>query len=223
MTFDEIVSDIRDRLNLTSDASLTRIEDGVNDLYKEVTSSIGLIVSRRVVDDFELDPGDAELEDQHPELEITGMEKVFSIRQVDGTRLTLLSEVTYDELTNVSVKNGTPRKWAVVRMAQGSVTVAFESLPAATVTLRVEGLDRLDTLDDDDVPAFPESFHDILVQGVIADELLKMEKPQLAAIADAKYEKRLSDLRMFIAKSGYLDIHQGKVAPYYRWPWTQKR
>jgi hypothetical protein len=51
-----------------------------------------------------------------------------------------------------------------------------------------------------------------------------MEKYQLAADRENKFQQRLSDMRMFIAKSGYLDIAQGKDKPSQTWyrPWYSR-
>jgi hypothetical protein len=57
---------------------------------------------------------------------------------------------------------------------------------------------------DGDVPTFPEDFHDILVEAVLKDELSKMEKLQYSRDAERKFEKRLSELRYFLAKRAYL-------------------
>ncbi len=66
---------------------------------------------------------------------------------------------------------------------------------------------------DSDVPLFPSSFHDLLIFGAMATELDKMEKYEFAKKQEAMYQIRLADLRYYIAKSRYLDIHQGKSAP----------
>jgi hypothetical protein len=52
----------------------------------------------------------------------------------------------------------------------------------------------------------------------MAGEYRKMEKLSLMQDAEANYEKRLSDLRMWIAKSAYLDVVQGKYTTRsFRW------
>jgi hypothetical protein len=58
---------------------------------------------------------------------------------------------------------------------------------------------------DGDEPTFPADFHDILVEGARYEELRKMDKMMpLAQEAYGRFEKRMSDLRYFLAKSAYL-------------------
>jgi hypothetical protein len=224
MTFDAIVDTVMKRLNLTSDVARARIGEAVNERYKKVTSSIGLDTSRRVDITIEVDPQNSDF-DSLPELTIQGVEKVIkiSLPNEDGT-IKVLSEVYYEEITTVATVSRLPRAWAVKKMGAQQIIVRLDSFPETPFTLKVEGFDLADELADDAEPYFPESFHDILIEGAKAEELLKMEKPQLAAIADGKYEARLSDLRMFIAMSIYRDIYQGKNKPTQLWyrPWLSR-
>jgi len=223
VTFDEMVNDVMDRLNLTSTDARDRIRIRVNDRYRRVTSAIGLNTSRRFTKDVTIPAGNTAL----PDVLIEGMEKVVRItRTPDGqSGITVLPQVTYDEIDNVATVDGNPQRWAIKRMGAGQVIISLDSYPTTTdLTLHVEGYDIADTLADDMEPFFPSDFHDILIEGAMSDELRKMEKPQLAQIAEQNYERRLSDLRMFIAKSSYLDIFQGKNRPRslgYR-PWTSR-
>jgi hypothetical protein len=198
-----------DKLNLTSDEARTRIGEDVNERYKRVTSSIGLITSRRTKIDVVVDP--TSVTSILPDLEIDGIEKVLKISCMVGTRPRLLDELTYEEITDRAAADATPTAFAVKLMGSQMVTIRLNAFPSTTTfTLSVEGYDLADVLDDSAEPAFPEDFHDILIEGALADELNKMEKPQLAQMREARFESRLSDLRMFIAKSAYLDIQQGK-------------
>lgn len=84
--------------------------------------------------------------------------------------------------------------------------------------LYADGHVTVATLNGSNTPDFPESFHDVLVFGAMADEYRKMEKLQFAQTAEADFERRLSDLRMWIAKSAYLDIYQGRYSgKTFRW------
>ena len=49
MTFTEIVTEIKERLNLTSATSTTRVGRLVNVLYKRVTNSLNIDLSRRSI------------------------------------------------------------------------------------------------------------------------------------------------------------------------------
>lgn len=113
-----------------------------------------------------------------------------------------------------------PRNFSINRTYSTSVDIMVDCIPTTTFTLYADGLITLSTLAGNQVPAFPESFHDILVFGAMSDEYRKMEKIPLYQASEADYEKRLSDLRMLIAKSAYQDIYQGKSIVNKRW-WQQ--
>lgn len=194
-----------DRLNLISDEARERLGQYVNDRYKEVTSAIGVDTSRRTV--IEVAAGD-----DLPDVVIPGVEKVIRVMMaVTGQSPHVLHEHLYDEITNFREGNGTPSGFAVKRMGSQEVTITLNADPGDDFTLTVEGYELADELADDAEPAFPESFHDILVEGLMSIELRKMEKPDLAQLAEQRFSQRLSDLRMFIAKSAYKDIYQGKM------------
>lgn len=214
MTFDEIVSETMDRLNLTSQDARDRIGKRVNSRYRDVTASLGLLVARRMVQDIELDPTDTDLD--LPDVVIEDIEKVVKIAVVnDGGRVQRLTQLSYDDITNRSQPvGGTPHAFAVKRMGTSTVTITLDRYPAVTpFTLRIEGYDVTDVLADDAEPMLPLSFHQLLVEGTMADELRKMEKVPLAEIADTKFDEMVSNLRMFIAKSAYQDVVQGLNRP----------
>lgn len=210
MTFDQIVSRVMYRLNLTSETSRTSVEEGVNDRYKRVTSSIGLVTSRRVILPFTIDPTD--VDSTLPDAAFEGLEKILKISLVVTGRNRNVNPLTYEEITELTstTLRALPNFYAVKRMGSGVVTVTFDAYPEDPFDLLVEGYEIADVLEDDAEPAFPADFHDILIEGAMGDELRKMEKLQLAQVADNKYEARLSDLRMFIIKNAYLDIVKGK-------------
>lgn len=217
MTFDEIVDEIKGRLNLTSDEATTRIGELVNRRYRKVTTSIGLQTSRRVVIELTVDPTDPG--SILPDLEIEGIEKVLAIRIVsDSGGIRVLRHLTYDEIKAIPTRTS-PFAFAVKLMEAGQVTITLDGYNTANeFELMVEGYISASTLSGTSVPNFPEDFHDVLVEGVMSDELRKMEKPQLAAMAEVNYREILSDLRMFIAKSAYMDMYQGKSEGMMRYP-----
>jgi hypothetical protein len=219
MTFDQIVSRVMDRLNLTSDAAQTRVGERVNEVYKDVTTSIGLVTSRRVALEVTTDP--QAVGSTLPELEIEGIEKITRITYTVDGGIKRLDELMYDDLTSKATATSMPTAWALKRMGSGTVTIVLDAFPEDEFTLIVDGYETADELADDAEPNLPVSFHDLLVEGAMALELRKMEKPQLAQIADGRYAQRLSDLRMFIAKSAYLDILQGKNKPAWYYPWMK--
>lgn len=203
MIFDEIVTEVCDQLNLTSDEAKSRIGRRINSRYRRITSSIGLEVSRRVPVSQAVTPGNRYVT-------FNGVEKILAVIDKSSGKDITLDQVTIDEMHDLPVKADPPRHFAVTTMTANSVTVWLDASPAKAYTLYADGEVTVTTLSGSQAPAFPESFHDILVFGVVADEYRKMEKPSLARDAETDYEKRLSDLRMWIAKSAYLDNYQSK-------------
>ena len=67
------------------------------------------------------------------------------------------------------------------------------------------------TLSGSTEPAFPESYHDILIEGVLMNEYKRSEKLALAQDAKREYESRLSDLRLWMALSPNKDLYQNKL------------
>lgn len=214
MTFDQIVADVMSRLNLSSKDAENRIGVRVNDRYRRIVSSIGLSTSKILIKGITVDPI---VNTSLPDLTIEDMEKVIRIILVNSSNTQrVLEQLTYDDATKFHLVSRLPNAWAVKRMGASSCTITFDAFPAtSTFDISVEGLEITDILADDAVPVFPVDFHDILIEGAMSDELRKMEKPDLASIAESNYERRLSDLRMFIAKSAYMDIYQGRNKPSY--------
>lgn len=225
MTFDTIVAKVMKRMNLSSSDAVTRIGEFVNERYRQATSSIGIEAVRLQTTIRVFAAGYAGL----PEVVFNDYDKINRIQWVDTSvspsTFRTLKELTYDELTSMPTNNGLPRAWAVKNLGAHSVTVVLDAYPTTdAMTLRVNGYTRLQDASGSTEPVFPEDFHDLLIHGAMADELRKMEKPQLAQTAEGKYENRVSDLRMFIAKSAYLDIVQGKDKPSVSWyrPWFSR-
>ena len=209
MSFDEIVSEVLDRLNLTSQEARDRVEKRVNKRYRIVTSGIGLQTSRRVVLPVTIDPSD--IDSVLPDYVVEGMEKVNKVSRVVGTSIRPMGEGTYDEVSGITLTRRLPSSWAVKKMGAGRVMLTFDAYPETPFSLQFEGYDVAEDLADDAEPYLPSDFHDLLVEGAMLDELRKMEKPELAMIAKQEYDQRLGELRLFIAKSSYKDIYQGKT------------
>lgn len=225
MTFDAIVSKVLDRLNLTSVDATNRVGEYVNDRYRQATSSIGLEPVRLQATTVVVTAGQVGL----PEITATDYDKINRIMLVDTdvspNTFRVLKEMTYDELTSIPTNSDLPHAWAVKTFGAHSITYVLDAYtPTDPFTLNLNGYTRLTDISSSTEPVFPEDFHDILIHGAMSDELRKMEKPDLAGIAEGKYESRLSDLRMFIAKSAYLDIAQGKDRPSVSWyrPWYSR-
>jgi hypothetical protein len=204
MTFTEIVTEVMERLNLTSSEAETRIGRNVNVRYKRVTTAIGLQTSRRTQVQADTTLG-------VQTLTFTSIEKVLTVIDKSSGKDRILQEVSIEELRQGSIgTSSTPGKYAIYRMGASSVTILLDTVPQEAFTLYADGFETVSTLSGSNEPAFPESFHDILVEGAIADEYRKAEKQADAAIAESVYERRLSDVKFYIAKNNWLKTYQGK-------------
>lgn len=224
-TFDELVNETAGRLNLTSPEAINRIGQRINTRYKKVTSSIGLQTSRRTIKDLVV--ASTSPDSKLPDVVVAGMEKILAVRVNEESGSTrVLKKLTYDEIVNVNpgVSGILPRAWADKRIGSQQCTITLDSWMTTPFTMHLEGYDLTDVLVDDAEPFLPEDFHDVLVEGAMSDELRKMEKPQLAMMAEQNYERRLSDLRHFLARNAYADIAQGKDKPSQLWyrPWFSR-
>ncbi len=122
----------------------------------------------------------------------------------------VLGERTMDELRMMPVQADPPQNWAPQNTGASTVTIQLDSIPESAYILNADVEMNITSMSGSDVPAFPQDFHDILVRGGLADELMKMEKYSEADVQEGKFEKRLSELRLFIAKSNGLEIFQGR-------------
>ena len=168
-----------------------------------MTSSLGLDISRRTQVSKTATIGNRALI-------FTGIEKALAVIDKSSGSDVVLTQVTHDEMHALPVRDEPPRNYSVTNMHYNTVEIYMDCTPTTAFTLYADGLVTLSTLSGSNVPDFPESFHEILIFGTMADEYRKMEKPALAQACELDYEKRLSDLRMFIAKNSYLDIWSGK-------------
>ena len=124
----------------------------------------------------------------------------------------ILGERTMDEMRAMPVQADPPQYWAPQNIGAATVTVQLDSIPSTAYILNADVEVNITDLSGSSVPAFPQDFHDILVRGGLADELYKMEKYDLSAVQEEKFQNRLSELRLFIAKSNGLAIFQGRQA-----------
>lgn len=130
----------------------------------------------------------------------------------------VLEQISFDEMHVTPIRVGMPRHYAVTNIHSSSVDIYLDCIPETNFYLWADGHTTVTTLSGSDQPDFPESFHDILVFGVMADEYRKMEKAPFMQDAERNYEQRLSDLRMWIAKTAYHDIYQGRyTGRTFRW------
>ena len=208
MNFTDIVTEVADRMNLTSTTALARIGRSVNIRYRELVSSVGLVTSVRAVATASTIVGNRSLVFGPSPIPT---EKILSVYNTSNTPPLVLAEVDYDELRNMSASTDPPTRYAIQLMGSNTVTIYLGSAPATIFTLTADVISNQSTMSGLMVPNFAEDYHDILVFGGMEIEYDKMEKPALAKKFGDKYEVRLGELRLFIAKSAYKDIYQGKT------------
>mgnify|MGYP001607587797 CR=1 FL=1 len=201
MTFTELITTVQNRLNLSSSESTTRIGDEINDYHRRITSTLGLNITRRATVSSAIVVGAPTV--------TFAVEKITNVIDRNYTPHKILSEVTMEEMRgDAPFVNAAPLKYGISAYGPNSVTITIDCVTTTARTLFCDGYVNLAILSGNMSPVFPESFHDVLKHGVLADEYRKMEKVALAKDAEGDYERRLSDLRMFLAKSVYLDLMQ---------------
>jgi hypothetical protein len=115
--------------------------------------------------------------------------------------------------------SGAPLLYAVEKIGATTSTLHFYPKPDAIYAVQIDGLlVGTDLTADADVPGIPEDFHDILIDGVLADEYGDMEDQQASMVkSENAYTLRLRELRYFISKSAWLSRRQGGESDYPSW------
>ncbi len=229
MLFEEIVSAVMDRMNLTSDDARERVGKAVNRTYKKATANVGLITSRRVNDVLVLD-GETPVPDDIagntlPEITANDIEKITRVVYLypDSDRFRVLEQMQYEDLRDLLPRTGIPTSFAIKKMGPGIVEFRIDAFPEEEFSLGISGYDHATELEEGLEPYMPTDYHDVLIEGAMSEELRKMEKPQLAAIAETAYQQRLSDLRFFITKTAYLEMYQSKTSFMNNQNWNRSR
>ena len=209
MTFDEIVNEVLDRYNLSAASARDRVGRSVNERYKQLCSSMGLQTASRsttpvtavtVVGNRNVTFGSSS----------TKVQKIITVFDATITPAAgVFQERSVDYLRNQSDAGDSSREYAILAMGAWTVTIFLGGIPTTVRTLSADVELNKATLDGDDVPAFAEAYHDILIHYASAVELEKLEKLDAARAKKAESEARASELRMYIAKSAYLDIIAG--------------
>lgn len=208
MTFDEIVAEVADRLNLTSTEAIARIGRSVNERYGWLCTSMGLQTSCQDVARASTVSGSNLLTFGPQPLKVL---KVNSVFNEDNPKPNLLTEQTLDVLRNMTEGTDPASNYAIYLMKADRVTVMLDSTASSVYELAADVIADKSTLSGGDVPTFAAAYHNCLVYGAMATELDKSEKPELAQVQENRYDVRCSELRLFIAKSAYKDIYQGKT------------
>lgn len=207
MTFTELVTDVTDELNLTSTNATTRVGRNVNKGYREIASSLGLqpVERREVTASTVTDSA-----------YITFGPRVMKLERVWNPAFTpwqMLGESTVDEIRSSFQGTDPAQRYAVYNITSDTVTLLLDAVASSVYTLNADAMVNLLTLSGNMAPAFPEDFHDVLTYRPKAFELRKLEKYDEAQVQEAMYEKRLGELRFYIAKSGWLQLYQNKMGP----------
>lgn len=210
MTTNELVQYIADEMGLTAPEAKARIERTLNVRYRQVTSAIGMAPTRRE----ELNKA-ATIGNRF--ITFTGAEKLENVFRKVGTKNVMLHELTHDDMTELSPRSEPPTKYSIYSFTPTSVTLWLDCTPTTEFTLYATGLSDATTLSGTVSPALPESFHDVLIHGVCADEYRRKEKKDYADDAEEKYTNRLSDLKLFVAKSAWLTMYRGRNASSEGW------
>lgn len=203
MTFTELQSQVADILNVRSSDALARIGRGINAWHRRITSGIGLNTSRRGSLNVACTLG-------VQTVTFTGMTSIERIIDASTGTVRVLDEVTYEELRRLTPGTSDPRRFAIVTKDDDSVTIYLDTIPQDTRELTADGLLTGSTLSGSQTPAFPDDFHDALIDGVLSDEYRKMDKRQMGKDAEDRAERRISELRMYLAKSHLLKIRQNE-------------
>lgn len=205
MTFTTIVSTIAARINQTSTEATTRIGEEVNRYYKRITTAIGMRPSRISLS------VSATTTLGEVELTFSSLEKITRVYDATSGTRRFLTKVTVDELRDENpIASDTATRWAELSATSTTITILLDATPQSAYELFADGYGTTGTLSGTQEPAFPESFHDMLVEAVLQDEYRKLQKRDLAKDSENIFKERLSDLRMWYAKDGYLKLRQGE-------------
>lgn len=204
MTFATIVTEVAARLDLSSSEATTRIGRELNVHYRDLTASLGLNPTRRSL-------VTANTTIASNDVTYAAIEKIERIINQNTIPYKILQEVTYDDIRNLNPESNSsdsPTCWAVKSVTSSGIVIALDKNAVTQYALKAEGLVTNSDLSGSNEPAFPQSFHYILTEFCLYDEYMRMEKKDLAQLSLGRAERGLSDLRMFFAKSAYLDIVQ---------------
>ena len=203
MTFDQIVADICGRMNLVSDEAIARVGQAVNRHYKRVTATIGLEPVRYVT-------RTAQTALDSDTVTFSGIEKIDRVfeRDSDGVVRTL-RPISVAQMRQSQEMQGDRSSYCVLHQSADTVTILLPGLALAITDLYADGWTTLAEMSGSDKPTLPESFHDILVFAVVAEEYLRKEKTDLADRFAKQADEQLRELRFHIADAPPIDWRQG--------------
>lgn len=192
------------RLNLSSTEARTRVKALINTKYREIATSVNMPKVRRST-------ATAATVSGNNAITFSNVANVIGVYDTVNLKRAL-TEATVADILQMDPNNevtGFPHTYAVKNHGATSVTLILYPEPASVYNLTADVLAIGTTLTaDGDIPAFPEDFHDVLVEGVVYPELLKLEKLALARDARDQFETRKSELRYYFAKRAFLSKRQ---------------
>jgi hypothetical protein len=222
MTFLEIQNRVMARTNLSSDVARERIKGFINERCRDVQTTVNLGSVRRGTVTATTTSGSSFLTP-------SGIIKPLTITFPEMNRV--LGERSMDQMRvfdSALQWIGAPELYAVYKVNPSSIELFLEPQPDSDYDLTIDAVMRgADLTADDDVPGFPEDYHDILVFGALADELDHLEKQAASMKAEKKYATRLGELRYFIQKSIYMHrMQSGYMMSNWEWwfygsPWVR--
>ena len=200
MTFREIQDLVMSKLNLTSTDARTRIKTEINLRYREVQSGVNLSSTRRGTTTFTTASGSSTTTQSGIAKVLSVWDPVYLMRPLREVSLNTLRV-----LDAPAVVKGTAEEYVVDNNLNNIVTLRLFPQPTVAYALQADVLlAGVDMTSDSDEPAFYDDFHDVLVHGVVADEMNKLERFREAQLFEVKFEKRLSELRYAIRKSAWI-------------------
>ncbi|HMJ86914.1 MAG TPA: hypothetical protein VK504_27235 [Vicinamibacterales bacterium] len=214
MTFLELQDRIMDRLNLSTDEARARIKNFINERVRNIQTSCNMARVRRGTITITTTNGvetlPALVDDDDPDLVI--IKPLTAKIPLSPGGFPPLSEITLDAIRrSPEASPARPHTYAVTGFGASGCALRLYPTPDDAYEILIDGLLLgVDLVDDDDVPAMPEDFHDAILFGALADEYDHFDKAPLAAKQEKKFEKRVGELRYFIAKSTYLERVQGR-------------
>jgi hypothetical protein len=144
-------------------------------------------------------------------IQFASVEKIHRVWYLSSGSKVFLTEATVDEIRDEDPESSdTPTKWALLSYTDNDVTIIIDTLAESEFAMKADGYATIGTLATSNVPQFPESFHDILVYACLKVEYKKMGHKEEMQDAAMEYRERLSDLRLWFAKSKYKMIQQHK-------------
>lgn len=227
MTFDDIVDAVCLDLNITQPASVVRVGLHVNRRYQQVQGALGLNLNSRVSFEIGLTPNSQEqILDESTTPEVQRIVSLYAQHDPD-TDWCPLDELTFEQMQHEVPTTGNATKWCRKRVGATSTTFLVNSTVPDGMVVMVEGEEHASILEDDDIPEFPEAFHDVLIFGAKADELRKMEKFAAAKEFEGdeehpsgsyNFQGRLAQLRLKSILMQHGTIVQGIQQPRVRRP-----